>query len=120
MGSPLTLPGLSDLLATNTMTDLSTWNPTHPASGPQNQNVIDYSAAAAKDMECDPIKGCSSGVTNPPAQTTGTPDVTLGKQTGCDSWYSWIDPTCAGIKAGARTAGGSADTPLYLHTSDRS
>jgi hypothetical protein len=88
-----TLPALPDLLAASNLSfaDLGSWQPPDSATGPQNNNVIQYSKAAGAAMGCDPMKGCQGSTpanvqdaqTDSPWWTKiGAPPITMDQMRG--------------------------------------
>jgi hypothetical protein len=72
---------------------LPNWSPPQPASGPQNQNVIDYSAALGQALGCDPIHGCMTT----PIQEPNSGD-------SLQSWVNKISQGIGGVPAAAATS----------------
>jgi hypothetical protein len=86
---------------------LPSWSPPDSASGPQNNNVIQYGAALGNALGCDPIKGCGGGtVAEVPAPQSG------------QSLGDWINGIIGGAPASASTptATNAPATPGFWQT----
>ena len=103
------IPALPDILASSNLSfaDLGNWHPPDSAAGPQNNNVIQYSKAAAASMGCDPIKGCAATPPILPAsdQSTSIIDSILNNLPGAPSIT--MDQMRANVKAGVPATTGA-------------